>query len=240
LIISGISVFTITPDKDYMLVGLLLVLVLTILFRPIFCGWVCPLGTVFDLIRSFGEWLGNKSLIRPFNRRYKWWVKNNQITLHKIDHYARYLRYVFLLWILQAAFLGIASIKNGDERGIVTALYLLIALAIIGLFVQRSWCKYACPVGAILGVFSGLSPTSITRNAERCIDCHICSRICPMTIDVANLSRVCKIDCQTCIKCIEACPVDNALELKFQTPTLFKINRKVKDAVSSEAGLPHA
>lgn len=227
LILTAYAVFNITPHKPYMLIGLSVTLAITILLRTVFCGWICPLGTVFDLIRGLGKWFGNLSIINPINRKYKRWVKSNKAVLGKIDHYARYLRYVFLLWILQAAFLGIASIKNGDERGIVSALYLLITLAIIGLFVQRSWCKYACPVGAILGVFSKLSPTSITRNAESCIDCNICSRICPMNLDVANLSRVRKIDCQTCVQCVEACPVDDALELKFKIPQMRQADLQI-------------
>ncbi len=222
LLLTVYAIFTITPNKYYMLTGLSIALIVTILFRTVFCGWICFLGTVFDLIRSVGKWFGSISVAKPINRKYKRWVKNNKIVLGRIDHYARYFRYVLLLWILQAAFLGIASIKDGDERGIVSVLFLLIALAVLGLFVERSWCKYSCPVGAVLGVFSKISPTSVTRNESGCIDCNICSRICPMNIDVANLKRVSEIDCQTCVQCVEACPEDDALDLKTNIPGFRK------------------
>lgn len=236
LLLTIYAIFIITPNKYYMLTGLSLTLVITLFFRTIFCGWICPLGTVFDLVRGFGKWFGSLSVIKPINRKYKRWVKSNKVVLGKIDHYARYLRHVFLLWILQAAFLGIASIKNGDERGIVSVLYLLITLAVIGLFVERSWCKYSCPVGAVMGVFSKLSPTSVMRNEDNCIECNICSRICPMNIDVANLKRVREIDCQTCVKCVDACPVDNALDLKFKVPQFVQSTLQIKDAKKENSG----
>ncbi len=236
LILTVIAVLTIVPQKPYMLVGLAVTLVATLFLRTVFCGWVCPLGTVFDLIRYLGKWVGSLSAIMPINRKTKRWIKSKQVGLSKVDHYARYLRYVFLLWILQAAFLGIASIKNGDEKGIVSVLYLLIALGIVGLFVERSWCKYACPVGAVMGIFSKLSPTSVTRNESVCIECNICSKTCPMKIDVAHIRRVREIDCQTCVKCIEACPVDDALALKFIIPTIVKSDDQEKVAKMKKAG----
>jgi len=219
-----------------MVTGLSITLVITILFRTVFCGWVCPLGTVFDLIRGSGKWIGSLAVIKPIKRKYRRWIKRNKGILGKLDHYARYFRYVFLLWILQAAFLGIASIKHGDERGIISVLYLLLVLGIIGLFVERSWCKYSCPVGAVMGVFSKLSPTSVTRNESACIECNICSGICPMNIDVAHLERVREIDCQTCIKCVDACPVGEALALKFKTPQLAQFDLQISNVEMSKSG----
>ena len=229
LLLTIFALYSITPHKPYMLIGLATTLLITVLFRTVFCGWICPLGTVFDLIHELGQWFGKIPVIKPINPKYKRWVKSNKVVLGKIDHYARYLRYVFLLWILQAAFLGIASIKNGDEKGILSVLYLLIAVGVLGLFVERAWCKYSCPVGAVLGVFSKLSPTSVTRNEIACIECNICSRICPMNIDVANLTRVREIDCQTCVKCVDACPVDDTLELKFKIPQFKQIDTSMKE-----------
>jgi len=238
LILTAYAVLNITPHKPYMLIALSVMLVLTIFLRTVFCGWICPLGTGFDLLRGVGKWFGSLSIIKPIHRKYKRWVKRNQYVLAKIDHNARYLRYAFLLWILQAAFLGIVSIKNGDEHGIISVLYLLIALGIMGLFVERSWCKYACPVGAVLGVFSKLSPTSVTRNKASCIDCKICSRVCPMNIDVANLSRVRGIDCQTCVKCVDACPVNDALALTIKIPVFNQSKSSVKNADNNQIVLP--
>ena len=218
LLLSVYAFLNLTPNKRFMLIALSTTLFITILFRTIFCGWVCPLGTIFDLIRGLGKGIGNLSFIKPINKKYKNLVKSNRVSFDKIDHYARYFRYVFFLWILQAAFLGIATIKNSDERGMVSVLYLLIAISVAGLFIERSWCKYSCPVGAVIGLFGKLSPTIVTRNEDACIQCNLCSKICPMNIDVANKKFVNNIDCDTCIKCVDACPVNDALDLKINIP----------------------
>ena len=238
MLLTCYALFTITPNKYYMLTGLSIALILTILFRTVFCGWICPLGTVFDLLLEMGKSFGHLAVIRPINRKYKRWIKSNKIILEKIDHYARYLRYVFLLWILQAAFLGIASIKHGDEGRIVSVLYLVMTLSVLGLFVERSWCKYTCPVGAVMGVFSRLSPTSVTRNEASCIDCNLCSRACPMNIKVAQLKKVRKIDCQTCLQCVEACPVDTALALKFTIPKFRQPIPSIRAVDDNQIAIP--
>ncbi|MCD6180680.1 MAG: 4Fe-4S binding protein [Bacteroidales bacterium] len=214
------AVFNITPNKYYMLILLGLTLVITLLFRTVFCGWVCPIGTLFDLLRGVGKGFGKIPFVKPINKKYKKWIKKNTVVLRKIDKYVRFFRYVFFLWILQSALLGIASIKNEGERGIESVLYLVIVMLVAGLFIERAWCKYSCPVGALMGIVGKLSPTSITRNEDACISCNICSNTCPMNIDVVKRDFVKDIDCQTCMKCVDACPVDNALDLKMK-PTLF-------------------
>jgi len=218
LLLTIYALFNVAPHKPYMLIGLASTLLITVLFRTVFCGWICPLGTIFDLARRLGKGFGKLPGIKPANRKYKRWIKTNRAKLDKLDRGARYFKYVFFLWILQSAFLGIASIKNGGERGIESVLYLLIAFLVLGLFVERSWCRYACPVGAVMGLAAKFSPTRITRNEAACIDCNICSRTCPMNIDVANTRYVQELDCHTCVQCVETCPVDDALELKFKFP----------------------
>ncbi len=126
------------------------------------------------------------------------------------------------MWILQSIFLGLASIKDEGEHGILSVLYLLIAMIVSGLFIERSWCKYICPIGAFLGLVSKISITRISRNEEACIKCNICSKVCPMNIDVANRLSVKDIDCQAGLKCVDACPVDNALSVKTKIPFFFR------------------
>lgn len=225
------------PSQEFMLTTLTLLLLITLLFRTGFCGWICPIGAIVDFIRWLGKKIGGLSFIKPTNKKYKKWVKNNKGLLSKIDKYARYFRYVFLLWILQAAFLSIASIKSGDEHGILTVLYLVIGLLVLGLFVDRAWCKYACPLGAILGIFGKLGLSRITRNEEACISCNLCSKNCPMSIDVAKKKQVNLLDCNTCLTCVDVCPVEGAIDLKMNIPFVDEkqpqtIDTKEKQAVN--------
>ena len=84
LLLSVYAFLNLTPNKHFMLIALSTTLFITILFRTIFCGWVCPLGTIFDLIRGLGKGIGNLSVIKPINKKYEKWVKSNRVSLDKI------------------------------------------------------------------------------------------------------------------------------------------------------------
>ncbi len=223
------------PNRSFMLITLALIIFITVVFRTGFCGWICPLGTIFDFVRGLGKGIGRLPFVKPINKKYKKWVKNNRGILDKIDKYARYFKYVFFLWILQAAFLDLATIKNGDEHGLITVLYFVIAVLVVGLFVDRSWCKYACPLGAAIGLFGKLSPTRVSRDEDLCISCSICSRACPMNIDVANKKYVKDLDCNTCVKCVDVCPVDGALDLRIKLPLSKKQNSQIVETAEKQA-----
>ena len=65
---------------------MILVFIMTFLFGSVFCGWVCPLGSVQEWVGKLGK--------RFFKRHY------NHFIPHRIDKYMRYLRYIMLAWVL--------------------------------------------------------------------------------------------------------------------------------------------
>lgn len=87
----------------------------------------------------------------------------------------------------------------------------LIALVFITVlfanrFLSRFWCRVLCPLGALLGVFSGTSLFRIRRDVEKCTDCHKCLRYCHGACDPHTELRV--SECHVCMNCIEDCPED--------------------------------
>jgi len=182
-----------------------LVFLLALLFGPVFCGWVCPFG-------AFQEWLG-KIGKRLFKKRY------NHFIPPKVDRVLRYLRYGVLVWVLTVtAVSGALLFANLDPyhalfkfwTGTVAlpALILLVVITIGSFFVERPWCKYACPYGALLGLFNKIRIFKICRNSETCVSCQKCSRSCPMNIDVCRDETVTSLSCISCYECTSArnCP----------------------------------
>lgn len=209
--------FMFEPNRDYLLIGILVISILTIVFRTGFCGWICPIGTTFVLIRKLGKLIGSISFIRPINKQYKQWINKHNKSLKIIDKYARYFKYIFLIWMVLFGF-----IVEGDQHGMINSTLLIAFLVILGLFVDRSFCKYLCPLGATLGLFSKISPTKVTRNEELCINCDMCTNVCPMQIDVSNKKYVNDTDCNSCLICVDTCPVNNALNMKVRTMKIPK------------------
>jgi len=187
-----------------------LVLALTLLFGPVFCGWICPFGTVEEFIGKIGKKIFKKSY--------------NHFVPSIIDKPLKYIRYVILiLVVINTAISGKLLFANFDPyfalfniwSSEVTRLSLLVlGLVLIGsLFVERPWCKYLCPLGALLGIFNLFRIVKLKRNEKTCINCKACDRVCPMNINVSISKVVSNHQCISCFLCTDeiTCPVNDTL-----------------------------
>src|SRR6056297_90411 len=195
------------------LVLLYAVIALSIFFGPVFCGWICPLGTLQEWIGKLGK--------RIFKKRY------NRFMPIFIDGKLRYLRYLVLAWVVYVtAKSGVLLFVNVDPYyamfnfwtgEVALPALVILALTMAGsLFLERPWCKYACPFGAFLGVFNLFRIFKIRRNDSTCIDCGACGRACPMNIRVDEKKAVLSHQCISCMICTSegVCPVPETVELK--------------------------
>jgi len=210
-----------------------LVLGLTLLFGPVFCGWICPFGTVEEFVGKIGR--------KIFKRRY-----NNFIPF-KLDKLLKYLRYiVLLLVVILTATSGKLLFANVDPyfalfniwSSEVTRLSLLIlGLILIGsLFVERPWCKYLCPFGALLGIFNFFRIVKLKRNEKTCINCKLCDQVCPMNIDISTSNAITDHQCISCLLCTDeiTCPVSNTLNFSVLEKKNPKEDSgaKIKESIS--------
>jgi len=186
------------------------------LLRKAFCSWLCPIGT-------FSEWLwrAGKKLFRRNFALPRW-----------LDLPLRGLKYLLLgLFVAAVAAMPVAAIREfmHSPFGLIadvkmlnffrhiseTALVVIGALAAGSLLVKNFWCRYLCPYGGLLGLLSLLSPVSIRRNEDRCIDCAKCAKACPSSLPVDRLLSVHSAECTACLQCVAACPAEGALELSI-------------------------
>jgi polyferredoxin len=185
---------------------------LAILFGPVFCGWICPLGSIQEWVSKIGK--------RLFPRRF------NRFIPASIDRYLRYARYLMLAWVLymtarsgQLAFEAVdpyfALFNFWSSEVAIGGLVILIVTLAGSLFVERPWCKFACPYGAVLGITNLFRAFKIKRVASTCIDCKKCTRNCPMNINVSQAGAVLNHQCITCLECTSeaACPVSDTVDL---------------------------
>ncbi|WP_320130206.1 4Fe-4S binding protein [uncultured Sphaerochaeta sp.] len=186
-------------------------LFLALLFGPVICGWICPFGT-------FQEWIG-KIGRKIFKKRYNHFVPT------KLDKILRYARYLVLAWVsYMTVITGKLIFQDVDpyyalfnfwrSEVAISGFVILGIVMVLSLFVERPFCKYACPYGAFQGLFNFFRIFKIKRNETTCISCNACSRSCPMNIDVAHGSVVHDHQCISCMQCTSetACPVQNTVE----------------------------
>ena len=87
---------------------------------------------------------------------------------------------------------------------------LLLVIFIGSLFVQRFFCRYFCPMGAIYSLISQASFLKIDKPRDGCGKCHLCTSKCPMGMDLTKKDRIAGGECISCQKCVSWCPKGNA------------------------------
>ncbi len=198
------------------------VMLSTILFGSLFCGWLCPLGSVQDWVGKIGK--------KFLKKRY------NKIPL-KLDRLLGNARYLLLALIviqttkqLSLMFTKIdpyyALFHFWTGEALPLSIIILGVILLLSLFVSRPWCRWFCPFGAIQGIFQLLSPWKIRRDSNSCIDCNKCTKSCPMNIDVAKLEKVNDTRCNRCQECIDSCPKKEALDYSFKKVGVFSLKNK--------------
>ena len=89
--------------------------------------------------------------------------------------------------------------------------FLILVFIIIGaIFIERFFCKYLCPLGAIFAITSKLRLFKIDKPSAKCGKCRVCTNNCPMGIKLYKNEKVNNGECINCLRCTEVCPRKNA------------------------------
>ena len=184
----------------------------TVLVGRFFCGFFCSFGAVQDLL-----WFGSHRLRALFPG------KRN---LKKADRIFRFAKYAVLFYFIIFVWSGVTAVKTaglwqvfgqyvsfGHWPGLKPLLsvggILLLVIFIGSLFVQRFFCRYFCPMGAIYSLISQTSFLKIDKPRKECGKCHLCTSKCTMGMDLTKKDRIAGGECISCQKCVSWCPKGN-------------------------------
>jgi polyferredoxin len=200
-----------------------------LLLRSAFCGWICPLGFLQDLVSNLSRVLQKRI---PAIRRGIASLKTRTARLAVLDRYLRYLKYLVLAWAVGgSAYFGFmvfrdydpwATLLNLAEFSFTPGVIVLLVLIVASFFIERPWCRYACPLGAASGLLGKLSPVYLKREEDACTSCKLCTKSCPMGLNIHDAQTIKSADCITCLECVGACPRNGALEVKLGLPLIGK------------------
>jgi polyferredoxin len=162
---------------------------------------------------------------------------------HRIDRALRWGRWLVLAWaVIGAAVTGTMVFREADpwiallsvaEFEVSLAFVVLLATLVASVVVERPFCRYACPLGAVQSLVGQLSPIAVQRDASACLGCDLCNRACPMAIPVNTRTRVTDTSCLGCLECVAACPSENGLSVTLAMPT-FRTGRTTTVPAAAE------
>ncbi len=218
----------------------LITLLLTIAFGRSWCGWLCPLGTILDLLPLRGKkeksilvsanWgrvkyslliiiltaalLGNLTLlfldpltilIRSLQTSI-WPALDRILTTMETWLFPIPFMQAPLAWLdgrLRPGFLPQAPVYY---RFAILYFALLVGLVVLNRLAPHFWCRYLCPLGALLGLTSKISLIRLKIDPE-CQQCGLCARICPTgAIRQGKHYAIDESECTRCLICMEDCP----------------------------------
>ncbi|MBW7851230.1 MAG: regulatory protein NosR [Rhodospirillales bacterium] len=165
--------------------------------RGVYCGWLCPFGALQELLNRLAK------VFKVPQVRIKWgWHER----LWPV-------KYIILLGLMGLSLKSVALAEwFAEVEPFKTVIllrfardwpYVVFALAVlgIGLFVERAYCRYVCPLGAALGIPGRLRLFEWLKRRKQCgVECSLCARNC-MVQAIHPLGQINPNECLYCLNC---------------------------------------
>jgi NosR/NirI family nitrous oxide reductase transcriptional regulator len=191
--------------------------------RGLFCGWMCPFGSLSEALFKVGRMLGLKRWQRPVPQ----WIHDR----------LKWLKYAIFFGLLAVSMfsMGLAEVLSEVEPFKTTFLvgitnrawpYGLFVAVLLGmsLFIERPYCKYICPLGAALAMPSTFRWFGLRRKQD-CNSCKACAVGCgAQAIDAAG-----RIDHRECLHCLDCMVLYT--DVKGCPPLAMERKRREKDGL---------
>ncbi len=216
---------------------ILLFVILAVLFGRLWCGWVCPLGFVQDVLNTIRRTV-KLNPIFPSQKLKRIFKTTSYILfisiillsiISVIPSFSWSLRKQVYLSVCQMCpsryifpYLGGWPIVHNFipvGYGIFTTISIIFTLLLaMSFFMKRNWCKI-CPSGLLLSFFNRGALMNKEKDLLKCTRCGICLEVCPLQNEAVYLEKKNKnidyANCIHCFRCIDSCPENGCLKLKF-------------------------
>lgn len=208
------NVFTDQPTAFWLVVSFIQTFVIIPLIvwkwgKGAYCGWICSCG-------GLAETLGDEyRTAAPHGPTAKRWENAGQWVL----------LFVTVISVAKLAMAATGSNGLGADLSFLTTqgehIYSIVVdilfAGVLGLGVYfvlsgRVWCRFLCPLAALMHIYARFTRFRIFAAKERCISCNVCTSVCHMGIDVMNYANkgipMNDVECVRCSACVTHCPMD--------------------------------
>ncbi len=213
---GGFAAFLAEPA--IVIIGLTAVISMPIWGRALFCGWLCPFGALQELLNKFAIFIGIKQ------KR----ISEKSDRIMKLGKYA--LLSLLTITFIYSFDLGLKASAIEPFKSAITfrfnapllALVWVALLLFIGIFIERAYCRFLCPLGAAASLIGKVRIFNFLHRRLECGNpCKACSPTCP----TQAIKKNGKIDMNECFQCLD-CQV--MYFDKNKCPPLVAIYKKSK------------
>ncbi len=211
-----------------MLIGVVFIILFTVIFGRIFCGWLCPQTIFMEMVFRKVEYAIEGDRTKQIKLDKQAW--NTEKIWKK---FLKWTIFFIISFLISNAFLAyfiggdtlIKHVIEGPIKNLDTFIKLLIFTGIFYLvfaWFREQVCIIVCPYGRLQGVLLDNKSINVTYDYKRgegrqilrhnedrkanelgdCIDCKLCVQVCPTGIDIRNGTQ---LECVNCTACIDAC-----------------------------------
>ncbi|HMI30476.1 MAG TPA: 4Fe-4S binding protein, partial [Candidatus Limnocylindrales bacterium] len=204
------NIFTHDPLWWWIGIGILQTLVLIplgIYFfgKGVYCGWICSCGAMAE---TLGDTHRHKMPHGPL------WNRMNMIGQGILLIAVLMLAVRIIGWVLPrgswADSIFDPFLKTPYKWGVDVFLAGVIGYGLYFWFSGRVWCRFLCPLAALMHIYARFSRFAIVADKKKCISCNVCTSVCHQGIDVMNFANkgapMQDPECVRCSACVQSCP----------------------------------
>ena len=191
-----------------------IILLYSILFGRMICGFFCPFGLVQELLYKIKTPKVEKSKVTKVLSWFKYVILAVMVFIIPLLYVFRergipaFCKYICPAGILEGAIGLLSHVDNAAELAnlgpLFTWKFSLFVIFIIGsIFFYRFFCRFFCPLGALYGIFNRFAILGIRLDEDKCISCGKCTKVCKV-----DISKVGDHECVNCGECVSVCPTE--------------------------------
>ena len=188
-------------------------ILLGVLLGRLICGFLCPFGWFQELLHRIPTRKLSTKKLRPLTYL-KYVILLVMVVLlpaFAVNDVGMgdpfFCKYLCPQGVLEGA-IPLALVNSGIRAALgklfTWKLCILLAVAVLSVLFYRPFCKWLCPLGAFYALFNKVSLLQVKVDANACISCGKCVKVCSMDVDVTKTPD--HAECIRCGKCVLACP----------------------------------